>query len=386
MMSNPVVSFSSISRAVCWMVLCSMLSIAGCVTPAFREVAPQESTISDAGADSSDTSPDSPSIPDTPNPDGIGPAPVQATNDRAYLPRLLTLLKAAQRRIRIAHLSFYEGKPTKQIEDALIQAKKRGVEVQVLLEDSVQPNPLAIAGLKQAGIDAKLDTNRKMTHLKLVIVDDRWILMGSTNWSTSSLNFNHETNVLIQSPKLVKFYVRYYQLLWGDPGSSVLVDSVQDGNFQAYREGQFTSLVLPLLKTAQKEIRLMLYALVTYTNASADASRLVKALGDAQKRGVRVRVLLEMSDWNKTLNSQNRETAKALKRLSIDTCFDSEKVISHAKLLMIDQSVYTLGTHNWSYSGLQNNHEVGIIVKDDQSHSDFSTYFEQRWKECTPAP
>lgn len=48
-----------------------------------------------------------------------------------------------------------------------------------------------------------LPANRRL-HDKLLIVDERWVLEGSTNWSVEALKTNWESNTLIDSPPLAK--------------------------------------------------------------------------------------------------------------------------------------------------------------------------------------
>ncbi|MFH1678226.1 MAG: phospholipase D-like domain-containing protein [Candidatus Omnitrophota bacterium] len=83
--------------------------------------------------------------------------------------------------------------PVNELVDNLIAAKKRGVEVKVILEDSkLKENRLAYEKLRENNIAVYFDTPAHLLHIKSVIIDDRYVFVGSANWSKAAIEDNYE--------------------------------------------------------------------------------------------------------------------------------------------------------------------------------------------------
>jgi phosphatidylserine/phosphatidylglycerophosphate/cardiolipin synthase-like enzyme len=89
------------------------------------------------------------------------------------------------------------------------------------------------------------------------------------------------------------------------------------------------------------------------------ASHLVKAA----KRGVKVFVVLETTgDKSDELNIQNRKAGKFLAEKGINVFFDSPRKTTHTKLVVIDQHLIFLGSHNFTQSALKYNNEISVLL------------------------
>ena len=90
--------------------------------------------------------------------------------------------------------------PVNGLVNSLIRAKKRGVHIKVILEDSkMLENKLAFRMLKDAGIDVRFDTPSALMHMKAVVIDDRFVFLGSANWSRRALEKNREGTIFLDS-------------------------------------------------------------------------------------------------------------------------------------------------------------------------------------------
>jgi cardiolipin synthase len=104
------------------------------------------------------------------------------------------------------------------------------------------------------------------------------------------------------------------------------------------------------------------------------------ALAAAQLRGADVRVILEKSDYDMELTASNSATATFLAANNVQVRSDRLDVITHAKLVVADDSVF-VGSSNWNARSLQVNNEANASVTNQDVTDAFSRYFEKVWEE-----
>jgi len=143
--------------------------------------------------------------------------------DRDYFTALLDGVERARAEIFLSAYLF------RTIEDArgypeavlkrLVAAVHRGVRVDVVLErnqdvDNLNRNNAETAErLKQGGIRVCMDAPDRVTHTKLVVIDRRYLLIGSHNLTQAALKFNHEASVWIDSAPLAEEALGYMKSL-----------------------------------------------------------------------------------------------------------------------------------------------------------------------------
>lgn len=144
----------------------------------------------------------------------------------------------------------------------------------------------------------------------------------------------------------------------------------------------FTAQVVPLvdsayygavgaeLRGATKSIHCAMY-LAKYNPGFPDGleASLLKDIASARKRGVNVCVILDGNEraWEDQDKVQrrraNQEAFDLLAKAGVDVRYDSDDVLLHSKLIVIDESVTILGSTNWTYSALRKNHEASVIIR-----------------------
>ena len=104
----------------------------------------------------------------------------------------------------------------------LIERHKNGIDVIVGLDQSYNYGSRrrvdaisddAFLLLSASGVAVWRDSPEQLMHAKVLVVDERHVLIGSTNWTYSALNFNVESNVLIHSKKLAKEIISHFDSL-----------------------------------------------------------------------------------------------------------------------------------------------------------------------------
>jgi phosphatidylserine/phosphatidylglycerophosphate/cardiolipin synthase-like enzyme len=130
------------------------------------------------------------------------------------------------------------------------------------------------------------------------------------------------------------------------------------------------------VRNARRSIDLVMYLWKLTKSPKNKPRQLVRALGDARRRGVEVRVVLENSEYDRDINRANQETALLLKQERIKVFFDSQSITTHAKLAIIDGRFIFLGSHNLTQSALGHNHELSILLDDPTLAARLTAYLD----------
>jgi phosphatidylserine/phosphatidylglycerophosphate/cardiolipin synthase-like enzyme len=94
------------------------------------------------------------------------------------------------------------------IAKALVEAHRRGVDVQVILDHSQRTEKYSEADfLKNSGIPTLIDAQHAIAHNKIMIIDGYVVLTGSFNFTKAAEEHNAENLLVINDPVLAKRYI-----------------------------------------------------------------------------------------------------------------------------------------------------------------------------------
>lgn len=126
------------------------------------------------------------------------------------LKRLLETIHQANRKIIIAMFTLTHP----AIADALIQARRRGVDIAIAVDyyTAKGASKKAIASMESGGIRIYLSQGRELLHHKWAVIDDTTFAMGSANWTKAAFSKNHDF-LLFLSP-LSKGQLQFFNRLW----------------------------------------------------------------------------------------------------------------------------------------------------------------------------
>lgn len=281
---------------------------------------------------------------------------IQDISDRVYQGRVWHLLDEARSSIVISMYLMRPGEnekhPVNRLFQDLIEARKRGVEITIYLNTKFKSvkNPAGVAEgpwfekLRGAGVQIRLVSPVRMLHDKLLIVDRRFVVEGSMNWSVSAIAENHESATLIESPELAESKLRRagFFPIWGEEVKKVprpkLKRPVPEPLFPA---GPPTSIEVPValieerryfpgMIAYQRERAMKIFLLFLYLAQARGASRLgflPETVGDylgilpgedrsAVRRQV-IRVLRDLQTIDKLLQAEFRHGKAAFVELFI---------------------------------------------------------------------
>jgi phosphatidylserine/phosphatidylglycerophosphate/cardiolipin synthase-like enzyme len=99
------------------------------------------------------------------------------------------------------------------ITNALVEAKKRGVTVDILLDHSNEKEAhTELSAFMQHGLDPHVDSDHPIAHNKIMIIDKRTVITGSFNFTNQAEHDNAENLLVIKGhPELpVKYRENFF--------------------------------------------------------------------------------------------------------------------------------------------------------------------------------
>ena len=114
-------------------------------------------------------------------------------------------------RVRVLVQAY--GMTSEPIMQALAQARRRGVDVRVLLDKSnEQERYTAATFLLNQGVAVLIDDKVAIAHNKVMVIDDQHVITGSFNFTKAAQERNAENVLLIrQSPELAANYTQNWR-------------------------------------------------------------------------------------------------------------------------------------------------------------------------------
>jgi len=98
------------------------------------------------------------------------------------------------------------------IAKALLQAHKRGIRVEVILDKSQKSERYTSATfLANAGIPTYIDSKHAIAHNKIMIIDREAVITGSFNFTKAAEERNAENLLIIKSKELSKAYLENWR-------------------------------------------------------------------------------------------------------------------------------------------------------------------------------
>jgi phosphatidylserine/phosphatidylglycerophosphate/cardiolipin synthase-like enzyme len=111
----------------------------------------------------------------------------------------------AKRTILVQAYSFTSA----PIAKALLDAHKRGVQVQVILDKSQRTEKYSSADfLANQGVSTMIDANHAIAHNKVIVIDGELVITGSFNFTKAAQEKNAENLLIIRDPVLAAQYAQ----------------------------------------------------------------------------------------------------------------------------------------------------------------------------------
>lgn len=256
-----------------------------------------------------------------------------------------------------------------EILDALRGARARGDDVRVVTDPTVAASRASAARLDALGVPERAypvdDSRHQIDHVKLLIADTVAVI-GGMNWGRHS-DRNHdfvlETSIAGDVARAVGVFGQDWALAGGHPEPlGAAVASVA----QTTPGEEVRTLLRSALRSTARRVLAEVY---TLTDGAVIAS-----LALAHRRGADVRVLL---DPNQPYNLHSFALLQAA-GVAVRWYPVPRGVLLHAKIGLFDGQLI-LGSANWTWSGLDVNHELDVETDDPYAVAAYGSRFESDW-------
>ncbi len=268
---------------------------------------------------------------------------------------------------------------------ALLEAKKRGVQLRLVYDINSSPKHYYKDTEKLIKIMDKTKSDKNLSssaitdqlmHNKFVIIDNKTVITGSMNFSSTGISgFNANNIIIINSKDIAElFATEFEQMLFGKFHNEKLKLNknrkfeISDSKIQVYfsPKDHTTEKIVPLIDSAKKYIYVPTF-LITHNN-------LTNALIRAKQRGVDIKIII---DANSTSTRNTKHTLLRENGIQLKTENFAGKM--HSKSMIIDDRYIILGSMNFSNSGENKNDENTIILEDTNWAKYYREFFMYIW-------
>jgi cardiolipin synthase A/B len=268
---------------------------------------------------------------------------------------IVDMIHRAENRVWVGVYTF----TLPRLREALLDAKKRSVDVRVIVEKNpfgnTRINVETLQFFRDNGINFHESSESQFAfmHAKYMVIDDEWIV-STANWTRSSFGSNREFFLIGDDPTIL------VNLIWlfADDFSGK-VWKTEDNRILAWPTHARESL-LDFLSKTDKSIDI-------YAPSFSD-ERMIKALDHWCRSGIWVRIILADYDGNDNQDMQSTCIQRRISRWPL-----------HAKWLIRDKTYAFLGSFNFTQNSLENNREIGLFIF-GKSAKTLSQTFDADWK------
>lgn len=294
------------------------------------------------------------------------------------------IIRSAQHSLYMEMFLFHGDQTGWDIAQQLVERKRAGVDVKVLLDalGQVTESGQVVQYMRENGVDVRLYNrqlfdweNVNITHRKLVLADGYKGMTGGMNVGDEYAFKWHDLMASVEGEAVQEMQTEFFAnwtksggqmppnppripqgMRFGDSATRVTVTSPAEPGKEKDSKNAFISAIHSALHNV--------YLVQPYFSDED----IVQALIHAANRGVKVKILLpEVSDnpVHTVLNKRNAERLIAVgaEVLKVDAG-KTQDVFTHGKLMTIDGVWTTIGSTNFDTRALENNQELNISVTD----------------------
>jgi len=251
------------------------------------------------------------------------------------------------------------------IQQALLEARQRGVRIRVLISSSArggeEKNRKLLKDAKETGIATKEpagDSKRARYHYKVMTVDDEEALVFTFNPTRENLHYTRDFGIQVYNPAIATEINRLFDADWNDlPFAPDQESPLLVSPFNSRQKMEM------LLENASESIQI--------ADAKLTDPAIIRLLVKKARSGIPIRVLGD-EEHGSELPSEIDFRAVPRYRL-------------HAKCAIIDGVTAVIGSMNLRTESLDRRRELSITVDDADVLRGLAAVFESDWEHKAPA-
>ncbi len=285
---------------------------------------------------------------------------------------IIDAIEGAKKSLRIKMFVFSDP----DLLNAVIAAKKRGVDVKVMLnparrngtDDNAESRKTLIAGNVEV-TDSNPDFG--LTHEKSMVVDDEKAFVKSLNWVTENLTETRDYAIITDHPHEVAEIAKCFEADWQRKSFEPASDS-----HLIWCRGQGRERVAHFIDSAQ-------HTLFVQNERYQDAV-IIERIVRAQVRGVKVHVMARPPH---TLKKEKLIEGVGGLRIMADVgvkIHKLKKLRLHGKMLLADGTRAIVGSINLAPGSFDDRRELAIEVHDDEVVARLHEIAKQDWENSHP--
>lgn len=133
--------------------------------------------------------------------------------DKIITTRIINLLDSAKSYIYVPVFVITH----KDFNNALIRAKNRGLDVKIIVDaTSAGQKYSSVKLLRENKLPVKAENRAGKMHMKSIIIDDKYSIIGSMNFTKSGERYNDENILIIENPKLTRAFKKEFLHFWNE--------------------------------------------------------------------------------------------------------------------------------------------------------------------------
>ena len=331
---------------------------------------------------------------------------VELLENGAFFDAMFEEIGRAKASVHFETFLWKEGKLGERLANALVERRRAGVQVRVLVDaDGGKKIGRDAERLRAGGCRLEMHHPRHIRnigvfndrdHRKLLVVDGRVALVGGhcivDSWLGNGENRDRvrDLGVRLRGPVVHGVQAAFSENWVEDTGELFVGDDV----FPALaREGEVAIHVASLKPEGSPPAVKILHHLVPCIARKRiwiqnpyflPDSEAIEALCDAAKRGVDVRVMVpsaEASDMPMVQHAAHRNFHLLL--AGGVRIFEYSKCLLHQKVMSVDSAWCAIGSSNFDDRSFETNDEITLSVRDDALAVQLEAIFERDMHDCT---
>lgn len=267
----------------------------------------------------------------------------------------------------------------KDVVSELINASARGVSVKIILDPgTVERSTSAqkiFSQLEENQIEVTKATKKfSITHQKSMVIDHKVALISTINLVTTFAK-TRDFGLFTTDKDVIKEVENVFNTDWSNASDNTNLTPDLTVKRLLWSPVNSQDKLKSLIQEAKETIKIEVENL--------GSKEIIDTLVQKSKEGVKIQVLTPGCVIGDGL--RNRPYMKTLEEGQIETRVSSAKSDSlhpyiHAKMILVDNKKFFIGSENFSYNSLTRAREVGIITEDMQKSATILETFTNDWK------